>query len=101
MSLQPSSLAIPSRSQESDAELDAYNAAFHELDLDWHWDAEVWAELRPIAGERERVCAYLRGWHPHLLKAYDAEFLGDAILDIQLRKAAEGPGRVMWGDSEH
>lgn len=76
------------RFAEANPELDAYNAAFHELGLDWHWDAEVWARLAPIEGDRERICAYLRAWHPHLLKAYDAEFLGEAIVDIKARQAA-------------
>jgi hypothetical protein len=73
---------------ENPAELDAYNAAFHELGLDWHWDADVWATLEPIDGDRERVCAYLRAHHPHLLKVYDAEFLGTAIVEIKARQAA-------------
>jgi len=76
------------RPSQSSPELDAYNAAFHELGLDWHWDAETWASLRDIDGERERVCAYLRAHHPHLLKVYDAEFLGAAIIELKSRQAA-------------
>jgi len=50
--------------------------------------AETWATLKDIDGERERVCAYLRAHHPHLLKVYDAEFLGAAIVELKARQAA-------------
>ena len=76
------------RSSLPSPELDAYNAAFHELGLDWHWDAATWATLEDIEGERERVCAYLRAHHPHLLKVYDAEFLGAALVELKARQAA-------------
>jgi hypothetical protein len=99
MAVQPSTATTALRPAESDAELDAYNQAFQELGLEWHWDRAVWAELRGIAGERERVCAYLRGWLPHLLTAYDAEFLGDAILEAKLR-AAQGE-RVRVAELPH
>ena len=82
------STAASTAQRQSSPELDAYNAAFHELGLDWHWDADVWATLADIDGERERVCAYLRAHHPHLLKVYDAEFLGAAIVEIKARQAA-------------
>ena len=87
----PATATVPApstRPSETSPELDAYNAAFHELGLDWHWDAETWASLRDIDGERERVCAYLRAHHPHLLKVYDAEFLGAAIVELKARQAA-------------
>jgi hypothetical protein len=80
--------APSTRPSETSPELDAYNAAFHEIGLDWHWDAETWASLRDIEGERERVCAYLRAHHPHLLKVYDADFLGAAIVELKGRQAA-------------
>jgi hypothetical protein len=88
MARDASRTATSTARRETSAELDAYNAAFHELGLDWHWDADVWATLEPIDGERERICAYLRAHHPHLLKVYDAEFLGTAIVEIKARQAA-------------
>jgi hypothetical protein len=86
---------------ETSPELDAYNAAFHELGLDWHWDAETWASLRDIDGERERVCAYLRAHHPHLLKVYDAEFLGAAIVELKARQAATAAHLGAANDPRH
>lgn len=99
MPVQSSTVTPTLRTVEPDAELDAYNQAFQDLGLEWQWDRAVWAELRGISGERERVCAYLRGWLPHLLTAYDAEFLGEAILQAKLR-AAQGE-RVRMAELPH
>ncbi|MEO7391463.1 MAG: hypothetical protein ABIU58_04760 [Ramlibacter sp.] len=55
----------------------AYNAAFDELGLSWHWDAVTYACL-PARG-RERLRAYLEKEQSHLLRAYEAEFLLNAI----------------------
>lgn len=55
----------------------AYNAAFEELDLNWEWDAATWASLPHAQGECVR--AYLQRERPHLLRAYDAEFLVNAV----------------------
>ena len=61
-------------------ELDAYNAAFFELGFRWHWDPATYDRLLHASSEpSERILGYLRGQHPHLLKAYDAAFLVDAI----------------------
>lgn len=63
----------------ADVELHAYNAAFYELGLRWHWDAETFRRLQSIPLRRDRVRIYLETHQSHLLKAYDAEFLADAI----------------------
>jgi len=73
---------------EADLELNAYNAAFDELELDWHWTP---AEMRDLAGigcEKERICTYLRLHRPHLLKVYDAEALAGEIVDVKDRLRA-------------
>ncbi len=61
------------------AELDAYNASFHDLGLRWHWDIDTFLDLQAHADPRERIRRYLETHQPHLLKAYDAEFLASAI----------------------
>ncbi|HYP81920.1 hypothetical protein [Variovorax sp.] len=68
--------------QYLDAELDrnAYNAAFNELGLRWHWCGDVYGQLlreRSDAGARIRL--YLERHQPHLLRAYDADFLSAVI----------------------
>ena len=69
-------------------ELDAYNLAFDELELDWHWDQSILDEIASIASEKDRISAYLRAHRPHLLKVYDAEALAEHIAEIKARQAS-------------
>jgi hypothetical protein len=69
--------------QHAEAQRLAYNAAFEELGLSWSWDAETFARLP--ASARERVQAYLEREHPHLLRAYDADFLVQAVENTKER----------------
>jgi hypothetical protein len=63
---------------------DAYNAAFYELGLHWHWDTEIYAALSPDAdGGSNRIRAYLEKQHAHLLKVYDPAFLIGAIQETK------------------
>jgi len=71
----------------TDAEIDrsAYNAAFYELGLRWHWDGDTYERLATEPCERTRLRGYLEGAQAHLLRAYDADFLADAILTAKQR----------------
>lgn len=62
---------------EAETQRLAYNAAFEELGLSWQWDPLTFACL-PQRGPRG-VRAYLEQEQPHLLRAYEAEFLVNAI----------------------
>lgn len=57
----------------------AYNAAFHELGLSWHWDYDTYRSLLAGAGEKNVICSYIEMHQRHLLAAYDADFLIKAI----------------------
>ncbi|SPE19932.1 hypothetical protein SBBP1_1070005 [Burkholderiales bacterium] len=70
----------------------AFNAAFSELGLCWHWDEQTYAELQAIAAEGDRLRRYLETQQRHLLKAYDADFLIDAIRETKTRVCGELPG---------
>ncbi|MEO8485660.1 MAG: hypothetical protein ABI585_04910 [Betaproteobacteria bacterium] len=70
---------------EHDPELDAYNAAFDALELDWHWNHAVLRDLAGIGSEKDRISAYLRAHRPHLLKVYDADALAAQILEVKTR----------------
>ena len=74
-----------------DIDRETYNAAFGELGLGWYWDAKTYAELQVIPEERNRVRTYVETHVPHLLRAYDADFLVNAIESkrAQLRSAME------------
>ncbi|NPT61812.1 hypothetical protein [Paraburkholderia elongata] len=73
---------------EVEAQLCAYNSVFDELGLRFRWDASTLALLVTIDGEEARIAAYIEAHHPHLLKAYSAGFLSQAILE---RKNARCP----------
>ena len=69
----------------NEIECGAFNAAFHELGLRWHWDDDTYEQLAADPCERSRVRRYLQHTQPHLLRAYDADFLADAILGAKRR----------------
>ncbi len=66
-----------------EAHRQAYNAAFDELGLNWQWDPATYARLP--GSDRERVRAYLQQEQPHLLRAYEPDFLADAIENAKER----------------
>lgn len=68
----------------------AYNAAFEELGLTWYWDAATYARIQ--AHGREGVRLYLETEQPHLLRAYEANFLVEAIETTQARCRASMSG---------
>jgi hypothetical protein len=63
----------------------AYNAAFNELGLPWYWDASTLQRLAANPEAKEPVMHYLETQQPHLLKAYDADFLINAIHSTKAR----------------
>jgi hypothetical protein len=75
----------PSDPHAAELHRNAYNAAFHELGLNWYWDSATYWDLQSNAEDRDRVLAYLRTRQSHMLRAYDADFLVDAILKAQAR----------------
>jgi hypothetical protein len=66
----------------------AYNMAFAELGLRFRWDAHTFASLASIEDEAARIITYIETHHPHLLSAYSADFLSQAIL---AKKNAQRP----------
>lgn len=67
----------------NDAHRHAYNAAFDELGLSWHWDAATYAWVR--AQGRAGLRTYLEREHAHLLRAYEPDFLMNAIETARAR----------------
>ena len=78
------------RTDECEIDRNAFNAAFYELGLRWHWDSDTYDTLATQACERQRVRGYIEAEQPHLLRAYDADFLTDAILRTQRRTRHAG-----------
>lgn len=93
MTLPAPHIPRPRVASEADPELDAYNAAFDALELEWRWDRAVLRDLAGIGAEKDRIAAYLRAHRPHLLKVYDADALATEIVDVKNRVLARSTGR--------
>ena len=83
---------LPPAYRPEEMERNAYNAAFYELGLRWHWDSATWYALQ--CRGKDCVRHYLETEQPHLLRAYDADFLVQAIerAKVEARRTAEGSG---------
>jgi hypothetical protein len=78
--------------QSTQADRHAYNAAFEELGLTWHWDAQTYDRLQAATRGSDSVRKYLETEQSHLLRAYEAEFLVNAIETAKARCRAEMAG---------
>ena len=81
-------MSIIHAGEAADAHCNAINAAFYELGLRWHWDRQMYAALPCQSEEKALLHAYLRTHQPHMLAAYDADFLIAAIQDVKTRRLA-------------
>jgi hypothetical protein len=61
------------------ADRHSVNRAFRELGLRFQWDERTWAELCDLHDVRDQLRYYLPRHQPHLLGAYDAEFLAELV----------------------
>jgi hypothetical protein len=89
----------------ADAHRNAYNAAFYELGLPCHFDSAAYQEVLCDDGERACLRQYLERHHSHLLRAYDASFLVDAIVAAKARcydtisaAGATAGGHIDWAE---
>jgi hypothetical protein len=73
------------RLDDSEIDRTAFNVAFFELGLRWFWDCSTYEGLVAHDCERRRLQTYLQTEQSHLLRAYDADFLTDAILSAKQR----------------
>ncbi|RMG29414.1 MAG: HAD family hydrolase [Gammaproteobacteria bacterium] len=73
----------------------AFNQAFSERGLDWHWERDLYRDLLRVAGGRERIRHYLQRFHPEALADPDIDRL---IRELHARKTAIYTERVARGD---
>lgn len=66
---------------------DAFNHAFKELGLDWHWDEKLYTDLLEISGGKERVRHYWLQVNPGV-RAIEAQAMQDTINRIHELKTA-------------
>ncbi|WP_277184704.1 hypothetical protein [Caballeronia sp. BR00000012568055] len=67
--------------REVHAQVCAFNTAFEELDLMFRWDVPTYRALASADSDYGKLAQYIDTHHPHLLTAYSAEFLCQAIVE--------------------
>ena len=70
---------------ERDGHRVAFNQAFADAGLNWHWDEALYGELLAVSGGRERIAHFARLHHPQWLAAADAPA---RIAELHQRKNA-------------
>ena len=68
---------------EQDGHRLAFNAAFKQINLDWHWDIDLYGELLQITGGKERIRHYMEKYAPDALNKSD---LADWIISLHKTK---------------
>lgn len=71
------------------AHCDAFNAAFSEVGLNWHWDESLYARLLHVAGGKERIGHYWRCVEPEEAAGGAIAETIDAIHAIKTRYYVE------------
>ncbi len=78
------------------AHMAAFNRAFAEEGLDWHWDLKLYTELLQISGGKERMLHYWKQQHPDM-KDIDGGGLQDTIERLHAIKTAAYENAVQQG----
>ncbi|MGB0713302.1 MAG: HAD family hydrolase, partial [Gammaproteobacteria bacterium] len=75
---------------ERDGHREAFNRAFKEAGLDWHWDEALYGELLAVTGGKERMRHYMDSYRPRDPAAGSAEreALYTRIPDLHKAKTA-------------
>jgi HAD superfamily hydrolase (TIGR01509 family) len=78
------------------AHLAAFNHAFEEQGMDWHWDEALYTRLLEISGGKERMLHYWKQVHPDM-KDIDGSGLRDTIDHLHALKTAAYEAGVQSG----
>lgn len=70
---------------ERDGHRPAFNAAFAEMGLPWHWDEAFYGTLLSVGGGRERILHYAERFDPETRARPDFEELLNHLHDIKTR----------------
>lgn len=81
---------------ERDGHRPAFNAAFAELGLDWHWDEALYGELLAVTGGKERIKYFVESFLEPVLRPDNVGQLAIDIHRVKTRCYAElvGQGRL-------
>jgi len=77
----------------------AFNHAFEELGMDWHWDDALYTQLLEISGGKERILHYWKQVNQDI-KALDGQAVQDTIARIHELKTAHYEATVNSGGVE-
>ena len=69
--------ATTTLSADDEAARNAYNTAFSQMEIGWHWDATTYREL--LADGDQPVRSFVERHRPHLLRAYGIDCLVNAV----------------------
>lgn len=87
---------------EAEVQRRAYSTAFLRLGLHLCWDPAAGSGSTEAVDEKEAIREFIRNRSPHLLKAYDADFLTDAVYlekkrcEQQIRDCLVTGGTLLW-----
>ena len=79
------------------AHLAAFNQAFQEAGMDWHWDVAQYTELLAISGGKERLTHFWHQQHPDI-RALNSSALHDTIARLHELKTAAYEQAVQRGE---
>ena len=74
----------------------AFNQAFAEAGLDWHWDEALYKKLLEVSGGKERIAHYWQQLRPGVV-AINGGALADTVQNIHEIKTAAYERRVQQG----
>ena len=78
--------------------LEAFNHAFQQEGLDWHWSTEQYTQLLDISGGKERMLAYWRSVDPDL-KEVEAGAVSDTSASPRSSRARDSVVRYLIAQS--
>ena len=81
---------------EQDGHRPAFNAAFKELGLSWHWDIPLYGELLQVTGGKERIRFYIEKYIP---EERNRNNLDEWIADLHKAKTRHFKKRLEQGDT--
>ena len=79
-----------------EAHRNAFNQAFRELGLDWHWDIPLYTRLLEISGGKERIAHYWNSMNPQMTSLAGLA-MQDTIARIHELKTAHYEAQVQDG----
>ena len=71
------------------AESEAFNVAFKEFGVAWHWDKAIYRDLLGVSGGRERIRHYINRTHPEMASRPDLYSFIEAMHQAKSQAYAE------------